>query len=349
LSDFTDIAIIGGTGYAGAELLRLAYGHPRLRVTRIVGQSRAGEPVARVLPSLTGLYEGDVVAFDAADVAGAATVAFTALPHGASAGVVAELRGLGMRVLDLSADFRLDDPEVYAEWYGEHLAPDLFGQAVYGLVELERERLRGAELIAIPGCYPTASILGLAPLVAEGLVGLDGLIIDAKSGATGAGRKPSLGTHLPEVGEGIRAYKAAGHHRHTPEIEMVLGGLAGSPLRVTFTPHLVPMSRGILATAYGMASVGATAEACTEAARELYRGSPSVVVLDPGAHPDTGWVRASNQAFVSYAKDTRTGRIVAQTAIDNLVKGTAGQALQCLNVAMGWDEGEGVSAPATWP
>lgn len=349
MSTLTDIAVIGGTGYAGAELLRLAHGHPRLRVTRIVGQSRAGEPVAKVLPSLTGIFEGDVAAFDAADVASAAEVAFTALPHGASAGVVAELRQRGVRVVDLSADFRLDDRDVYAEWYGEHLAPELFGQGVYGLVELARERLRGAQLIAVPGCYPTAAIVGLAPLVAEGLIDLAGIIVDAKSGASGVGRKPGLATHFPEMGEGIRAYKSAGHHRHTPEIEMVLSELAGEELRVTFTPHLVPMIRGILSTAYATAAEGVTAERCTEAARERYRGSPSVVILDPGAHPDTSWVRGSNRAFVSYARDERTGRVIVQTVIDNLVKGTAGQALQCLNVAMGWDEGAGLGSPATWP
>jgi N-acetyl-gamma-glutamyl-phosphate reductase len=347
--DSVDVAVVGATGYTGAELLRLIHGHPRLRVTRIIGQSRAGERVSAVLPSLAGLYEGDVAAFDADDVAGAADVAFAALPHGASAGVVAELRERGVRVMDLSADFRLDDPVVYAEWYGEHLAPSLFGKAVYGLVELTREELDGAELVAVPGCYPTASILGLAPLVAEGLVETDGLIIDAKSGASGAGRKPGLGTHLPEVGEGIRAYKAAGKHRHTPEIEMVLSRLAGDPIRVTFTPHLVPMTRGILATAYANATTGVTAERCAAAARARYEHSPSVVVLDPGVNPDTTWVRGSNRAFVSYTHDARTDRVLAQTVIDNLVKGAAGQAIQCLNVAMGWPEAEGLGQPAAWP
>jgi N-acetyl-gamma-glutamyl-phosphate reductase len=327
----------------------LIHGHPRLRVTRIVGQSSAGEKVSAALPSLAGLFDGEVVAFDADDVAGAAEIAFAALPHGASAGVVRDLRARGVRVLDLSADFRLDDPAVYAEWYGEHLAPELFGTAVYGLVELHREALVGAELVAVPGCYPTASILGLAPLLAERLVAPDGIVIDAKSGASGAGRKPGPGTHLPEVGEGIRAYKSAGAHRHTPEIEMVLSEIAGAPIRVTFTPHLVPMTRGILATGYVMAEPNVTAARCTEAARARYEGSPSVVVLDPGAHPDTAWVRGSNRAFISYGHDARTGRIVTQTVIDNLVKGAAGQAIQCLNVAMGWPEGEGVSHAPMWP
>jgi len=349
LSEQIDVAVCGATGYTGAELLRLIHAHPRLNVARIVGNSRAGEKVSAVLPSLAGLYEGDVAAFDPLDIAQSCHVAFTALPHGASAGIVATLRGHGVRVMDLSADFRLDDPKVYAEWYGEHLAPDLFGDAVYGLVELEREALAGAELVAVPGCYPTASVLGLAPLVADGLIEIDGLVVDAKSGASGAGRKPGLGVHLPEVGEGIRAYKSAGHHRHTPEIEMVLSKIAGAPIRVIFTPHLVPMTRGILATGYAMAKDGVTAERCTEAARERYAGSPSVVVLDPGAHPDTAWVRGSNRAFVSYAHDSRTGRILTQTVIDNLVKGAAGQALQCLNVAMGWPEAEGLTHAPIWP
>ncbi len=347
--DSANVAVIGATGYTGAELVRLIHGHPRLRLKRLVGQSRAGEKVSAVLPSLAGLYDGEVASFDADDVAGVTDVAFAALPHGASAGVVAELRERGVRVMDLSADFRLDDPAVYAEWYGEHQAPALFGKAVYGLVELARDDLRGAELVAVPGCYPTASILGLAPLLAEGLVEREHLIIDAKSGASGAGRKASLGFHLPEVGEGIRAYKVGGRHRHTPEIEMVLSRVAGEKIRVSFTPHLVPMTRGILATAYADAKTGVTAERCTAAARARYEGSPSVVVLDPNTDPDTTWVRASNRAFVSYTHDPRTDRIIAQTVIDNLVKGAAGQALQCLNVAMGWPEGEGLGQPAAWP
>jgi N-acetyl-gamma-glutamyl-phosphate reductase len=345
----TPVAVVGATGYTGAELLRLLLGHPRVEVARVCGHGKAGQPIASVLPSFAGVLDGPVLAFDPDDVAGAARVAFCALPHAASAGIVASLRERGLTVLDLSADFRLRDLETYQATYGAHGAPDRLDEAVYGLVELHRDALRSADLVAVPGCYPTSAILPLAPLLARGLVEPDGLIVDAKSGVSGAGRGPSPSTHLPEAAEGVRAYKSAGRHRHVPEIEQELGGVAGQPLRVTFTPHLVPMIRGILATAYGVARPGVTAQACTEAARAYFEGSASVVVLDPGSHPDTLWVRGSNRAHVSYAVDERAGRVVAQCALDNLVKGAGGQAVQAFNVRFGFAEDEGLRATAAWP
>lgn len=342
-------AIVGATGYTGAELVRLLFSHSGFELGPLCGQSRAGEPVADVLPSFRGLLEGTIDTFDADAVAGACDVAFCALPHGASAGIVAELRKRDVVVFDLSADFRLNDREAYAEWYGEHLAPDLFGQAVYGLVELNREALRTADLVAVPGCYPTASNLALAPLVAEGLIDLHSISINALSGVSGAGRRAKAITHLPESSEGIRAYKAGGLHRHTPEIEQVLGGLAKQEIRLTFTPHLVPMTRGILITAYANAKDGVSAEQCTEAARKLFEGSASVAVLDAGAHPDTLWIRGSNRAHVAYHLDARAGRIVAMCTIDNLVKGAAGQAIQGANLRFGFDEAHGLTAPGAWP
>lgn len=349
MADKIRATIVGGTGYTGAELVRLLVGHPQVEIASVCGQSKAGQRIAAVLPSLAGVVPGDVAAFDADDVARGADVVFCALPHGASAGIVSALRDRSVVVVDLSADFRLSDPAVYAEWYGVHLAPDRFGEGVYGLVELHREELRGADLIAGPGCYPTASTLALAPLLHADLVEREGLVVDAKSGVSGAGRTARPNTHLPETSEGVRGYKTAGQHRHTPEIEQELGRIAGEPIRLTFSPHLVPMTRGILATAYAMAKPGVTAEACTDAARQLYEGSPSVVVLDPGSHPDTLWVRGSNRAHVAYAADPRTGRVVAQAVIDNLVKGAAGQAIQAMNVRFGFDEGAGLAAPAHWP
>lgn len=346
----TAVSVVGATGYTGAELLRLLLGHGRVSISQIVGHGTAGQPVASVLPSFAGILEGEVRAFDPDAIAASSQVAFCALPHGASAPTVAALRERGVIVLDLSADFRLRDLAVYGEWYGEHGAPALLADAVYGLVELYREELRTADLVAVPGCYPTAATLALAPLLKERLVSSDGLVVDAKSGVTGAGRAAKPNTHLPEAAEGIRAYKSAGQHRHTPEIEQELSRLAGREVRVTFTPHLVPMSRGILATAYAMANdAHATAERCTEAARALYRGSPSVTVLEPGSHPDTLWVRGSNRVHLAYTRDDRTGRIVAQAVVDNLVKGAAGQAIQCMNVRLGFDESEALRAPATWP
>jgi N-acetyl-gamma-glutamyl-phosphate reductase len=348
-TDPIPVAVVGATGYTGAELLRLLLGHPSARVVRVCGHGKAGQPIASVLPTFAGVLGGEVVAFDAEDVAASALVAFCALPHAASAGVVDALRARGVTVFDLSADFRLRELSTYERTYGPHAAPARLPEAVYGLVELHREALRTADLVAVPGCYPTSAILPLAPLLAQGLVEPDGLIVDAKSGVSGAGRAPTASTHLPEAAEGIRAYKSAGQHRHIPEIEQELGGLAGGVVRVTFTPHLVPMTRGILATAYAAARPGVTAQACTEAARSFYDGSASVVVLDPGSHPDTLWVRGSNRAHVSYAVDDRTGRVVAQCALDNLVKGAGGQALQAFNVRFGFDEGAGLAATAPWP
>ncbi len=344
------VSVVGATGYTGAELLRLLLSHPKVEVAQVVGHSKAGEPVAKVLPSFAGVLQGNIAAYDADVIAKASDAVFCALPHGASAKVVAELRARGTVVLDLSADFRLRDLAAHKAWYGEHGAPELLPSAVYGLVELHREALKTADLVAVPGCYPTASTLALAPLVKNRLIAVDDLVVDAKSGVSGAGRSPAASTHLPETAEGIRAYKIAGTHRHTPEIEQELSLLAGAPITLTFTPHLVPMTRGILATTYGRRlDASLTAEACTTAARTLFAGSPSVTVLDAGTNPDTLWVRGSNRAFLSYNVDSRTGRVIAQAVIDNLVKGAAGQAVQCMNVRFGFEEATGIAATAMWP
>jgi N-acetyl-gamma-glutamyl-phosphate reductase len=343
------VAVVGATGYTGAELVRLLLGHPQIELAALVGQSKAGQPVERVLPALAGLVRGDVEAFDAERIASGADAAFCALPHGASAPIVAQLRARGLVVLDLSADFRLADRAVHAAWYGDDHAPELAAHAVYGLPELHRERLRAADLVAVPGCYPTATILPLAPLFARGLLEDGPVIVDAKSGVSGAGRAPSERTHFAETTEGFRAYKIAGSHRHTPEIEQELGQAAGREVRITFTPHLVPMTRGILSTSYVRPKPGVDAARCVAEARALYEGSPSVFVHDPGACPDTLWVRGSNRAHLAYALDERTGWLIAQGAIDNLVKGAAGQAIQCLNVRFGLPEGAGLAMAAAWP
>lgn len=341
--------VVGGTGYTGAELVRLGLGHPRVEVTAIVGNTTAGQAISEVLPSLKGVMDGAVQPFDPDAIAKGADVAFCALPHAASAEAVSALRDLGLPVLDLSADFRFKDLSVYEAWYGKHPVPERASEAVYGLVELHREALRNADLIAVPGCYPTAATLALAPLVDSGLIKPEGIIVDAKSGVSGAGRALSSATHFPEAAEGVRAYKA-GAHRHGPEIEQELTRLAGAQIRVAFVPHLVPMSRGILATCYAQPSAASvTAAACTEAARALYDGSPSVQVLEEGQHPDTLWVRGSNRVHLAYTQDANSGTIVAMSAIDNLVKGASGQAFQCLNVRFGLEEGTGLQATAQWP
>jgi len=341
--------VVGGTGYTGAELVRLVLGHPSLELASIVGNTTAGQAVSDVLPSLRGVVAGQVEAFDPDAIAKQADVVFCALPHAASAEAVSALRERGQKVLDLSADFRFEDLAVYEDWYGKHPVPERVSEAVYGLVELHRDELRDADLIAVPGCYPTASTLALAPLVKNGLIRTGGIAVDAKSGVSGAGRGLSSATHFPESAEGVRAYKA-GAHRHGPEIEQELSRLAGVPVQLTFVPHLVPMTRGILATCYAQpANSGVSAAACVEAARALYEGSPSVHVLDEGQHPDTLWVRGSNRVHVGYVQDPRSGTVIAMSAIDNLVKGASGQAIQCLNVRFGLDEGAGLEAPAQWP
>ena len=341
--------VVGGTGYTGAELVRLALVHPSLEIAAIVGNTTAGRAIGEVLPSLRGVMSGAVEPFDPEAVADRADLAFCALPHAASAEADDALRKHDVPVFDLSADFRFYDLSVYETWYGKHPVPARLSEAVYGLVELHREALRTADLVAVPGCYPTAATLALAPLVKGGLVHHDGIVVDAKSGVSGAGRGLSESTHFPEAAEGVRAYKA-GAHRHGPEIEQELSRLAGVPVRISFVPHLVPMSRGILATCYARPSAdGVTATACTAAARALYAGSPSVTVLDEGQHPDTLWVRGSNRIHVSYTQDPGTGTLIAMSAIDNLVKGASGQAIQCLNVRFGFEEGTGLGVTATWP
>jgi N-acetyl-gamma-glutamyl-phosphate reductase len=343
------VAVIGASGYTGAELLRLLLDHPRVEIAALAAERAAGSRIDRVFPHLAGRLDREIEALDPARIAARAEVVFSCLPHGASAAAVAELAARDRLVVDLSADFRLRDPAVFAEWYGPHRHPELLDRAVYGLPELHREELRGARLIASPGCYPTAAILAAAPLLARGLV-RPRLVVDAKSGVSGAGRSPGPATHFPEVGEGVRAYKVAGSHRHTPEMEQELSRAAGGArVRLTFTPHLVPMARGILACVYGEPTDPARTEADYRAALvEAYRGEPFVTVLDEGL-PDTSHVRGSNRAHVAVRLDARAGVVVAMAAIDNLVKGASGQAIQAMNIALGWPEAVGLGAAGVFP
>jgi N-acetyl-gamma-glutamyl-phosphate reductase len=347
MSERIPVAVVGASGYTGAELCRLLATHPRAELVAVYAKRAAGQRTTDVFPHLTGRVDLLIEEFDADALAARAKVAFSALPHGDSAAVVAALRERGVVTLDLSADFRLRDPAAWREWYGgehTHPAPALLSSAVYGLPERHRAALRDAQLVAVPGCYPTAAILAIAPLVDRDLVRRDGLVVDAKSGVSGAGRTPSQATHLPEAGEGIRPYKVGGAHRHTPEIEQELGGA------VLFTPHLVPMSRGILASVYATPTdPSLPADAYRAALADAYAGEPFVDVLPPGRLPDTSYVRASNRAQVTAVYDPRSRRVLAMSAIDNLVKGAAGQAVQCLNLAMGWPETSGLEQVAMFP
>lgn len=340
----TRVAIVGAAGYAGAELTRLVLGHPDLDLVLVTSDADAGRRVDELYPALAGC-DLAYVRHDARAVVASAEVAFLAVPHTAAMSLVPELLDAGVSVIDASADFRLADPEVYERWYGvAHAAPALLAEAVYGLPELDRTGLAGARLVACPGCYPTAALLAAVPAVAAGLASAERIVVDAKSGVSGAGRTPTPATHFPQANESVSAYGIPGH-RHTPEIEQALSGVAGHPVTITFTPHLVPMTRGLLATVYLRAVGGPTADDAVASYRERFSGEPFVTVHPAGRMPSTGEVSGTNRAHIGVAVDERSGALVAVCAIDNLVKGTAGQAVQCANVMLGLDETAGLSGP----
>ncbi len=315
----------------------------------VCAERSAGARLEHVFPHLAGRVSMELEAFDPERAARRAEVVLCALPHGQSAPAVAELALRGRLVIDLSADFRLRDPAIHREWYGEHARPELISRAVYGLPELYRAELRDAALVAVPGCYPTAALLAVAPLLRRGLIAAGSLIVDAKSGVSGVGRTPGLGAHFPEVGEGVRPYKVAGSHRHTPEMEQEMSLVARTQVRVSFTPQLVPMSRGILACVYAEPSDPSLGTDDLRAALvEAYRDEPFVEVVESGL-PDTSHVRGTNRAHVAVHVDRRAGRVLAMSAIDNLGKGAAGQAIQCLNIARGFDETDGLGGVAAFP
>lgn len=347
-------AIIGAAGYTGAELLRIVHRHPELELSHVAARDNAGKRLGDVLPStlgVEGVGERVLETFEperAEDVAKRVDVAFLCLPHAASARAGRALYDAGLRVVDLSADFRLKNAETYRTTYGEHPAPELLAKAVYGLPELHRKELAGARLIASPGCHATTAILPLAPLLKRGLVEKDGIIVDSKTGVSGGGKSPSPSFHFPESAEGIRPYKVGSTHRHTPEIEQELTLLAGAPVEVVFTPVLAPMSRGILVTAYARLKSGVSEDDCRSAARELYAGG-LVSVLDAGMLPDTLWVRGSARAHVAYVVDARKRTLLAMCATDNLARGASAQAVQAFNVSMGLPDALGLPEIAQFP
>lgn len=328
----TDVAIIGASGYTALELIRILLRHPETRI--VAATSRQDEGLVALHPSLTGRIDLACETFDADRIAGRARLAFSALPHAASIPVVRALRDRGVRVIDLSADYRLKDAEVYKEWYEhEHTDPDGLAEAVYGLPELYREKIPSAGLIANPGCYTSTSILGLAPLLAEQLIEPTTIIIDAKSGVSGAGRSPKLTTHFPECNESLAAY-GVGRHRHTPEIEQVLGDVAGTAVEVIFTPHLVPMDRGILATIYAQPRGEAREADLLDLYRAFYSRSPFVrVVKHLPATKDS-----AHTNFCDVTVRVVRGRVVVIACLDNLIKGASGVAVQNFNLMLGHDE-----------
>ena len=336
------VAVAGASGYTGAELLRLLDGHPSFTTVAATSREFAGRRVADVYPNLRtdlSYTELDPTSLEDADLV------FLALPHGASMEIGARLAKAGVAVVDLSADFRLKDPAQYPVWFGaEHSAPETLDDWVYGLPELHRDQIGGARAVANPGCYPTAAILALAPLVRDGLIDPSTIVVSAASGVSGAGRKLTNDVHFSHVDANYKAYGLPAH-KHTPEIEQELGTLAGAAVTIAFVPHLVPMPRGLLATCIA----GSTGDGDpADAARAMYEGEPFVRILAAGM-PETKYTLGSNRCLLGYSSDARTGRIIAVAAIDNLGKGAAGQALQNANLMLGLPEEEGLTGGGIYP
>ena len=341
--------IIGSTGYAGAELVRLLLGHKDTEIVWYGSRSYTGQSYASVYQNMFELVDASCMDDNMEELSKRADVIFTATPQGFCASAVNENVLSHAKIIDLSADFRLKDVNIYESWYKiEHKAPQYLEEAVYGLCELNREKIRTARLTANPGCYPTCSILSIYPLMKEGLIDPNSVIIDAKSGTSGAGRGAKVDNLFCEVNENIKAYGVA-THRHTPEIEEQLGYAAGQPVTLNFTPHLVPMNRGILVTAYASLKKEVSEEEVRCLYHKYYDTEKFVRVLDKGCCPQTRWVEGSNFVDVNFVLDPRTRRVIMMGAMDNLVKGAAGQAVQNMNLMFDLDEAEGLRMPPVFP
>lgn len=347
MSERVNAAILGASGYTGADMVRLALGHPGVRIVALGANEKAGRPYAEIYPhlqfhGLPVLQKAEDIDWDGVDVV------FGCLPHGASEEILSRLPER-IAIVDLSADFRLKDAATYAEWYGRtHTSPQLLPRAVYGLTEWARSALRSARIAACPGCYPTATLLALLPLISQGVIEADDLIIDAKSGVSGAGRSLKEANLFCEIGESAHAY-SVGAHRHMPEIEQEISRFAGKDVRVNFTPHLIPMSRGELVTCHVRLKPGRTAADARAAVRAATKDEPFVHLAPEGLSPATRHVRGSNHCLINVFADRIPGRAIVIAAIDNLVKGSAGQALQNMNVMLGFEETLGLRQPPLFP
>lgn len=338
-------AVLGASGYGGGELIRFLDSHPGFEIAFLGAHSKAGLPLSEVHPQLTG-GERTLESYEAAVVRGV-DVAFLALPHGASAGPAMELLDMGANVVDLGSDFRLDSPERYREAYGaDHPFPGQLGAWAYGIPELFRDQIAGSDRVSAPGCYPTSAVLPMAPLVAGGLVAPTGIIVDSMTGVSGAGRGVTEALTFGAIDESVKAYKVLSH-RHRPEMEQALAAVSGGTVQILFTPHLVPMHRGILSTIYMQTTDGTTIGDVEAVFDGAYGEDPFVQRID--VPPETRWVVGSNNALVSYHLDEATGMLVALCAIDNLVKGAAGQAVQCANVMFGFEETAGLPQDGWMP
>lgn len=342
------VGLVGASGYTGAELARILCNHPQVELTVATSRQYAGKPLAEVFPHLRGKVDllCENVAVEA--LVDRADLFFLAVPHKTAMDLVPFFLEAGKKVVDLSADFRIHDASVYEAWYQPHSAAQYLAEAVYGLPELYRDKVSNARLVANPGCYPTSVILGLAPLLKAGCIDPTTLVVDSKSGVSGAGRGANVGSLYCEMGEGFKAYKV-GDHRHTPEIEQEISLMAGQEVVISFTPHLLPMSRGILSTIYAGLAAGHDEASIRKLYEDFYGQEEFVRLLPQGEFPATQFVRGSNCCDIGFKVDPRTGRVVVVSAIDNLVKGAAGQAVQNMNLLCGLPEGEGLAQAPLFP
>jgi N-acetyl-gamma-glutamyl-phosphate reductase len=343
------VAICGGSGYTGAELLRILAQHPGVQVTAVTSERSAGKRVADIFPHLLKYSSLVYEPMDPARLLSKADIFFLALPHAESQEAVEFFFSKGKKVIDLSADFRLSDASVYEEWYKTpHHFPNTLKKAVYGLPELYRKAIRKTRLIANPGCYPTSAILALYPAIRDGLIDLDTIVVDSKSGTSGAGRKADVSISFCEVNEGFKAY-GIGTHRHTPEIEQELSHIAGKPVMIDFTPHLVPMDRGIVTTAYAQLKKKLSTGNVLNYYNRRYAKEPFVTVLEEGLYPNAKHVRGSNYCLIGIKVNERTNTLVMVSTIDNLVKGASGQAVQNMNIMLGLEETVALEGMAICP
>lgn len=349
MSTSVKVAIVGSTGYGGVELIRLLQGHPQVEITSVISSSSAGEPITNGFPHLSEIITDNLDGIDIDLIAGKADIIFMATPHGVSAELAPRFLEAGLKVIDLSGDFRLKSLDVYEQWY-KRKPPmqEYVDQAVYGLADVFADQVAGQTFISNPGCYPTATLLGLIPALTAGWIKPDSIIVDAKSGVSGAGRGLSQLVHYSEINENFLAYKV-NQHQHTPEIEQILSGVSGREITTTFTTHLVPMTRGILCTIYAQLTDNRKDEELIELYKEFYANRKFIRIRAKGQWPATKEVRGSNYCDIGFSVDARTGRVTIVSVIDNLVKGAAGQAIQNLNLMMGWDEALGLTYVPVYP
>ncbi len=341
------VAVLGASGYTGSELIRFLLTHPNVEITHLTAEKHAGRMISDVFPHFGGFLDLELKPLRPKSIPKNIDVIFAALPHGTSAAVIEQLYDRDVKIIDLGADFRISSKN-YKKWYGQHPCPALIKKAVYGIVELNREKIKKAKLVANPGCYPTSSILGLAPAVKHKLADESSIIIDSKSGVSGAGRSPSLDYHFSEVNEGVKAYKV-GDHRHMPEIEEALSNYSGLNVNVSFTPHLIPMDRGILSTIYVNLKKKLTTKKLINIYKEHYKREKFVRISEEMSYPSTNQVRGSNFCDIGIKVNSSGTRAVIVSVIDNLVKGASGQAVQNMNLMLGYDELTGIDATPVFP